>query len=113
MNLLEERNNEILKLRKKGWTISTLAAKFRISGTRVQQIWDRAERRKREAQHSPFPGLSVQIHNCFISGRINNVDTLCEKTRYELLNLRNFGKISLKKTETFLNSIGRKLKEKP
>lgn len=59
--------------------------------------------------------LSVRAYNCLFSENINTIADLVQKTENELLNLRNFGKTSLKEVKRKLSehglSLGMKLDE--
>ncbi len=56
--------------------------------------------------------LTIRAENCLLRGGIQTVGDLLQKTREDLLKIRNLGKISLVEIEEKLKSIGFKLREK-
>lgn len=56
--------------------------------------------------------LTIRAENCLLRGGIQTVGDLLQKTRDDLLKIRNLGKISLVEIEEKLKSIGFKLREK-
>jgi len=56
--------------------------------------------------------LSIRSENCLLRGGIHTVGDLLQKTRDDLLKIRNLGKISLKEIGEKLDSAGLKLRDK-
>lgn len=56
--------------------------------------------------------LTIRGENCLLRGGILTVGDLLQKTRDDLLKIRNLGKISLKEIEDKLKSVGLNLREK-
>lgn len=56
--------------------------------------------------------LTIRAENCLLRGGIQTVGDLLQKTREDLLKIRNLGKVSLIEIEEKLKSIGFKLREK-
>lgn len=56
--------------------------------------------------------LSIRSENCLLRGGIQTVGELLQKTRDDLLKIRNLGKISLSEIEERLGGAGYKLREK-
>lgn len=54
--------------------------------------------------------LSIRSENCLLRGGIQTVGDLLQKSREELLKIRNLGKISLKEIEARLSVLGYELK---
>jgi DNA-directed RNA polymerase subunit alpha len=56
--------------------------------------------------------LSIRSENCLLRGGIHTIGDLLQKSRDDLLKIRNLGKISLKEIGEKLDSAGLKLREK-
>ncbi|MDR1376498.1 MAG: DNA-directed RNA polymerase subunit alpha [Synergistaceae bacterium] len=56
--------------------------------------------------------LSIRSENCLLRGGIHTIGDLLQKSRDDLLKIRNLGKISLKEIGDKLDSSGLKLREK-
>ncbi|NLL36038.1 MAG: DNA-directed RNA polymerase subunit alpha [Fretibacterium sp.] len=56
--------------------------------------------------------LSIRSENCLLRGGIHTIGELLQKSREDLLKIRNLGKVSLKEIEDKLESVGFKLREK-
>lgn len=56
--------------------------------------------------------LSIRSENCLLRGGIHTIGDLLQKSRDDLLKIRNLGKISLKEIGDRLDSAGLKLREK-
>jgi DNA-directed RNA polymerase subunit alpha len=56
--------------------------------------------------------LSIRSENCLLRGGIHTIGDLLQKSRDDLLKIRNLGKISLKEIGEKLDSSGLKLREK-
>lgn len=56
--------------------------------------------------------LSIRSENCLLRGGIHTIGDLLQKSRDDLLKIRNLGKISLKEIGDKLDSAGLKLREK-
>jgi DNA-directed RNA polymerase subunit alpha len=56
--------------------------------------------------------LSIRSENCLLRGGIHTIGDLLQKTREDLLKIRNLGKISLKEIGEKLDNAGLKLREK-
>jgi DNA-directed RNA polymerase subunit alpha len=56
--------------------------------------------------------LSIRSENCLLRGGIHTIGDLLQKSRDDLLKIRNLGKISLKEIGEKLDGAGLKLKEK-
>ncbi len=56
--------------------------------------------------------LSIRSENCLLRGGIQTIGELLQKTREDLLKIRNLGKISLNEIGEKLDSAGLKLREK-
>ncbi|MDO4787266.1 MAG: DNA-directed RNA polymerase subunit alpha [Fretibacterium sp.] len=56
--------------------------------------------------------LSIRSENCLLRGGIQTIGDLLQKTREDLLKIRNLGKISLNEIGERLDSAGLKLREK-
>ncbi|MDR3265583.1 MAG: DNA-directed RNA polymerase subunit alpha [Synergistaceae bacterium] len=56
--------------------------------------------------------LSIRSENCLLRGGIHTIGDLLQKSRDDLLKIRNLGKISLKEIGERLDSVGLRLREK-
>ena len=56
--------------------------------------------------------LSIRSENCLLRGGIHSIGDLLQKSRDDLLKIRNLGKISLKEIGEKLDDVGLKLREK-
>ena len=56
--------------------------------------------------------LSIRSENCLLRGGIHTIGDLLQKSRDDLLKIRNLGKISLKEIGEKLDDVGLKLREK-
>lgn len=56
--------------------------------------------------------LSIRSENCLLRGGIHTIGDLLQKSREDLLKIRNLGKISLKEIGDKLDTAGMKLREK-
>ena len=56
--------------------------------------------------------LSIRSENCLLRGGIHTIGDLLQKSRDDLLKIRNLGKVSLKEIGDKLDSAGLKLREK-
>ncbi|MDR1621306.1 MAG: DNA-directed RNA polymerase subunit alpha [Synergistaceae bacterium] len=56
--------------------------------------------------------LSIRSENCLLRGGIHTIGDLLQKSRDDLLKIRNLGKISLKEIGDKLDKLGLKLREK-
>ncbi|GHV35665.1 DNA-directed RNA polymerase subunit alpha [Synergistales bacterium] len=56
--------------------------------------------------------LSIRSENCLLRGGIHTISDLLQKSREDLLKIRNLGKISLKEIGERLDTLGLKLNEK-
>lgn len=56
--------------------------------------------------------LSIRSENCLLRGGVQTIGDLLQKSREDLLKIRNLGKISLTEIEEKLESAGLKLREK-
>ncbi|MDR3230649.1 MAG: DNA-directed RNA polymerase subunit alpha [Synergistaceae bacterium] len=56
--------------------------------------------------------LSIRSENCLLRGGIHTIGDLLQKSRDDLLKIRNLGKISMKEITEKLDSVGLRLREK-
>ena len=71
-------------------------------------------REEKNTEHFAHPihelELSIRSENCLLRGGIQTVGELLQKSRDDLLKIRNLGKISLKEIEARLQALGYELK---
>lgn len=76
---MKERNNTIVYMRKKGYTLRELAIRFGVSMSRIEQICKREDSRERlSEEYKDFDGLPGRARNALLRAGIESKEDVAK-----------------------------------